>query len=113
MAIDCEGYPDEQAMTIVEMICGWPAVLASTLLTVAGITWRSAMMARAGAVLATPFMIYLFFTPRFRLIALPVLFAHYATAYALRRDRRVVAAALLTPFIVLASYVFLSAAAAR
>jgi hypothetical protein len=95
------------------VICGWPAVLASTLLTIAGITRRSAMIARAGAMIASPFMIFLFFTPRFRLIALPVLFAHYATAYALRRDRRVVAAAFFAPFIVLASYVFLLAATAR
>ena len=100
-------------MSIVEVICGWPAVFASTSLTVAGITRRSAVMARAGAVIATPFMIFLFFTPRFRLIALPVLVAHYVTAYALRRDRRVVAAALSAPFIVLASYVFLLAATAR
>ncbi len=92
-------------MTVVEIIFGWPAVCASLLVTASGIVLRAAKIALAGALIATPFMVYLFATPRFRLIALPVLCAHFATAYALRREGRVVAVAFFAPFVVLAAYV--------
>jgi len=59
-------------MTFIEIIFGWPAVFASIVLTSAGIAIRSWMVALVGAIIAAPFMLYLFGTPRFMLVVVPV-----------------------------------------
>lgn len=92
-------------MTFAEIVFGWPAVCASLLVTSAGIVLRTWRVALAGAFVAAPFMMYLFATPRFGLIALPVSAAHFAAAYALRSRGRLAGAALFAPFVFLAGYV--------
>jgi len=93
-------------MTFIEIIFGWPAVFTSIVITTAGITVRPWMVALIGAIIAAPFMFYLFGTPRFMLVAVPAAVAHFAAAYALHRGSRLFALVLFAPFVALAAYVF-------
>jgi hypothetical protein len=84
---------------------GWPAVIVSFLLTLLAIARSSSKFAVTGALFALPFMLYLFATPRFRLVALAAFGSHLAAAYALRRRSRTVAFMLFLPFVCLAAFV--------
>jgi hypothetical protein len=87
------------------VVFGWPAVVASVVLTSCGIALRRPALALAGAIVAVPFMLYLFASPGARWIAPPVALAHFATPFALRRSGRGLAALLLLPFVLLAAYI--------
>jgi hypothetical protein len=93
-------------MTFIEIIFGWPAVVTSIVITATGITVRSWAVALIGAIITIPFMFYLFGTPRFMLVSIPVAFAHFSVAYALDRGSRLFALVLFAPFVALAAYVF-------
>jgi hypothetical protein len=97
-------------MTFVEIIFGWPAIITSIVVTTTGIAVRSWVIAFIGAIIAIPFMFYLFGTPRFMLVPVPVAFAHFSVAYALYRGRRLSALVLFAPFVALVAYVALMVA---
>jgi hypothetical protein len=92
-------------MDFIEIIFGWPAVVTSIVITATGIAVRSWFVALIGAIIAIPFMFYLFGTPRFILVSVPVAIAHFSVAYAVYRGRRLPALVLFAPFVVLAAYV--------
>jgi hypothetical protein len=94
-----------KAMPLVAVIFGWPAVIVSVLLTLAGIAATRWSLVLAGAVLGTPFLLYLFLTPRFRLVALLVAVLYFASAGAVAHRSRAIALALTAPFVVLAAFV--------
>lgn len=87
------------------IVFGWPAVIASILITLTALVVRSSRLALTGAVVALPFMVYIFGGPRFRLIAPLIVGSHVAVAFALRRGRPGLALALALPFIALAAFV--------
>jgi hypothetical protein len=89
----------------VAMLFGWPAVVLSLGLTLTGIAagrWRPVF---AGALVAGPFLLYLFGTPRIGWVS-PVVGALYlGSAQAVARARLGLALALVMPFVILASFV--------
>jgi len=93
-------------MTFVEITFGCPAIITGIVVTTTGIAVRSWGVALIGAIIAVPFMFYLFGTPRFMLISVPVAFAHFSVAYVLYRGRRLSALVLFAPFVALAAYIF-------
>lgn len=92
-------------MPFVAVIFGWPAVMASILLTLAGIMSARWSLVLAGAAVGSPFLFYLFLTPRFRWVALPVAVLHFAAAGAVARRSRAAACVLVAPFVALAAVV--------
>ena len=92
-------------MNWVPTIFGWPAVVASILVTLVALVRGSSKLAVAGALLALPFMFYMFGTPRFRLVALPIFGSHLAAAYPLQRGNRTLALILFLPFACFAAFV--------
>ena len=93
------------AMPFVAVIFGWPAVIVSVLLTLAGIGATRWGFVLAGAVLGTPFLLYLFLTPRFQWVALLVAVLYFASAGAVAHRGRAIALALTAPFVALAAFV--------
>ena len=91
-------------MPIVALIFGWPAVIASIALSLAGIATTRSKMVLAGAMAACPFLFYLFLTPRFRWVAPPVALLLFLAVRAARRQPRT-ALLLVTPYVALAVFV--------
>jgi hypothetical protein len=91
-------------MAAVLMIFGWPAVITSVVLTVAGISTKRWSLVVAGAVVGSPFLLYLFLTPRFQLVALPVAALHFAAAAAIARNHQLAAVVLFAPFVGLVAF---------
>ena len=89
-------------MPLVAVVFGWPAVITSILLTLTGIAISRWHLVMGGAAVGSPFLFYLFLTPRFRLVALPVALLHFGAAQAVARGHRVAALALVAPFVALA-----------
>lgn len=87
------------------IVFGWPAVLTSIAVTILGLTAKRAALVVAGAVIALPFMFYLFASPRFTWIAVPVAVMHFASAYALHRGRVLLAWGGFLPFVITAGLV--------
>ena len=91
-------------MVIVLMSFGWPAVLVSLVLTVMGISTKRSSFVIWGAIVGCPFLMYLFLTPRFRVVAIPVGVLYFAAAWAVARNHRLAAVALFTPFVGLVTF---------
>ncbi len=87
------------------MIFGWPAVIASVVLALVGIATMRARMVLASAVVACPFLFYLFLTPRFRWVAPPVAVLLFLAARAAARTQRRTALLLVAPYIGLLVFV--------
>jgi hypothetical protein len=82
----------------VAIVCfGWPAIIASLLVSLAGLLLKRPVLMAVGGVLLLPFSIYL---TGYRVpgILLPLL--QFGSAYAIRRDKMRLAWLLLAPFIV-------------
>ena len=89
-------------MPLVAVVFGWPAIVASVILTFAGIAFSRWPLALAGAGVATPFLLYVWATPRFGAMAVPVALLYFAAAGAVARSRPYAALALTAPFVALA-----------
>jgi len=89
----------------VAVIFGWPAVIASIALALAGAATTRTKMVLAGAMVACPFLFYLFLTPRFRWVAPPVAVLLFLSARAAARRRRGTALVLVAPYVALAMFV--------
>src|SRR6267142_5467519 len=92
-------------MPLVAVVFGWPAVITSIVLTLAGIAASRWRLVLGGAVVGSPFLFYLFLTPRFGSVALPAALLHFAAVPAVARGHRVAALALAAPFVALAMVV--------
>ena len=89
-------------MALIAIVFGWPAVVTSVLLTFTGIAMSRWRLAVGGAAAGSGFLFYLFVTPRFRWIALPVALLHFGAAWAVKRGHRLAALDLAAPFVALA-----------
>ena len=90
---------------IVAAIFGWPAILTSILLAVLGIATGRSRLVLAAALLACPFLFYLFLTPRMRWIAPPAATLMFVAAAATARGHRLAAIALAAPYFGVALFV--------
>jgi hypothetical protein len=87
------------------LVFGWPAVIVSLALTMGGIAlgrWRAVL---AGALVGSPFLFYLFASPRTRWLSLTVAVLYYGSARAAARSQQALAFAMATPFVLLAGLV--------
>ena len=87
------------------ILLGWPAVAVGVLFTLFAVVRRSSKLALLGTLLEIPFMLYLFGTPRFKPLALPILAANLAAILALSRGNRGIALMLFMPFVYVAIFV--------
>jgi hypothetical protein len=84
---------------------GWPAVIASITLVMVGIARARGYLVLVGALLACPFLLYLFASPRIRWLA-PIVGALYVwSSAAAGRSQRGLALFMTTPFVLLAGFV--------
>lgn len=88
------------------IVFGWPFVIVSAVAFVTGLLARAGWLVLAGAVLAAPFCLYLFGTPRFRWYGLVALLMNFVAVWAQARGRSVLAAASVVPFMALAAFVY-------
>ena len=91
-------------MPIVAVIFGWPAVIASIALVLAGVATGRTKMVLAGAIVACPFLFYLFLTPRFQWVAPPMAVLLFLAARATARRQRPTALLLVAPYVGLAVF---------
>lgn len=92
-------------MTWAQVLLGWPAILGSLLVSVAGIVLRRGTMLVIGAVLVSGFAwLYLLSWPMFRGVAYLLPLLHLAGAYAVQRRRRWIACLCLLPHAFVAIY---------
>lgn len=80
-------------------------MIASIAVTILGLAIRRAALVVAGAAVALPFMFYLFASPRFTWMAVPVAAMHFGSAYAVRRGRVLLAWCGFLPFVIAAALV--------
>ena len=92
-------------MPIVAVIFGWPAVIASIALVLAGVATTRTKMVLAGAIVACPFLFYLVLTPRFQWVAPPVAGLLFLAVRATARRQRGTALFLVAPYVGLAVFV--------
>ena len=92
-------------MPIVAVIFGWPAVIASVALALVGIATTRTKKVLAGAIVACPFLFYLFLTPRFRWVAPSAGVLLFLAVRATARRQRGKALLLVAPYVGLAVFV--------
>ncbi len=82
---------------LVQIIFGWPAVITSILLSIAGIKLKKPALLIASGIICIPFTYYI--SNGFRNPAALLPLFQFASAYALTRDRQLIAWLLITPLI--------------
>jgi hypothetical protein len=94
-----------EGVPIVAVIFGWPAVLTSTLLALFGIATGRSRLVLAAALIACPFLFYLFLTPKMRWVTPLVATLMFVAAGATARGHRLAAIALVAPYFGVALFV--------
>ena len=89
----------------VAVVFGWPAVIVSILLALGGIATTRSKTGLAGAIVACPFLFYLFLTPRLQWVAPPVAVLLFLAARAVARRRHRTALVMVAPYVGLAVFV--------
>jgi hypothetical protein len=92
-------------MPFIAIVLGWPAVIASIVITLYGFAsgrWRLVM---TGACLAVPFLAYLSLTPRFGFAAPLAGVSYFAAVWAIARGRWTVGLVLVAPYFAVAALV--------
>jgi hypothetical protein len=82
---------------LVQIIFGWPAVITSILLSIAGIRLKKPALLIASGIICIPFIYYI--SNGFRNPAALLPLFQFTSAYALMRNRELVAWLLITPLI--------------
>lgn len=90
---------------IVAILFGWPAVIASIGLVLAGIARGRSRATLVGGLVGCPFLLYLFASPRIGLLAVIVGLLYLGSSHAVAQSRRVLALAMAAPFVLLAGFV--------
>ena len=89
----------------VAVLFGWPAVVLSLAITLPGIAGGRWRVALAGTLMGSPFLLYLFGSPRIGWLSLVVGALHLGSALAVARSRRALGLAMAMPFVLLASFI--------
>src|SRR5687768_5608701 len=89
------------AMTdiLVQIIFGWPAIITSILLSIAGVWWKKPALLIAAGIVCIPFTYYL---SGIRLYALILPLFQFGSAYAVMRQQNLIAWLLIAPLIIVA-----------
>ncbi len=95
-------FPWTSSILFVPIVFGWPAVVLSLALTFSGIGVGRWWLTLAGTLIASPFLLYVFATPRIGWFAAFVGASYLASAQAVARSQPAYALALATPFMLLA-----------
>ena len=82
---------------LVQIIFGWPVVLLSLAVTVAGIWMRKPWMVLLGGVLCFPFTVYLYGFTYLHFFAFLLPFFQFGAAWAVRAGRKILPWILLVP----------------
>ena len=82
---------------LVQIIFGWPVVLLSLAVTVAGIWMRKPWMVALGGALCIPFTVYLFGFTYLHFFAFLLPFFQFGAAWAVRAGRKILPWILLVP----------------
>jgi hypothetical protein len=82
---------------LVQAIFGWPAIIASILLSVAGVWLKKPALVVASGIICIPFTYYISNGFRNPALLLPLL--QFASAYAITRQRNLLAGFLITPLL--------------
>ena len=82
---------------LVQIIFGWPAVITSILLSIAGIRLKKPALLIASGIICIPFIYYI--SNGFRNPAALLPLFQFASAYALTRNRELISWLLITPLI--------------
>lgn len=84
---------------LIQIVFGWPAIITSILLSIAGVWWKKPNLLVAAGIVCIPFTYYLsgFRTPA---VILPLF--QFGSAYAITRRRNLLAWLLIVPIIVIA-----------
>lgn len=93
--------------TLLIMIMGWPGILASLALSLAGIARQQPVALLIGAVLAVPYAWYLNAFPLFSGVGLVLPLFQLGAALAMYHGRRWLASLCLLPFISITSWLAL------
>ena len=89
-------------MPVVAILFGWPAIVASVVLVMTGISLSRWPLTLAGAAVAMPFLLYVWASPRFgATTAVPVALLYFGAAWAVARGRTGMAFAFSAPFLAL------------
>lgn len=89
---------------LVQLIFGWPGIIASLAFSVAGILSRRFVFSVIGAVLAIPISLYLGATPKFEYFMVFLPLFQFGSAYFIRKGWLKLAWILLVPFGLTASW---------
>lgn len=89
---------------LVQMIFGWPFIITSLLLSVAGVALRRHQLLVAGALFFMPPSLYLSGYPGIRWLALLLPFSILGAAYLVRRNRSGIAWLLLIPPVLISGW---------
>jgi hypothetical protein len=82
---------------LVQIIFGWPVILLSLAITVAGILKKWPWMVALGGALCIPFTFYLFGFTYLRYLAFLLPFFQFGAAWAVRAGRKILPWILLVP----------------
>jgi hypothetical protein len=85
----------------VQIIFGWPAIITSILLSIAGIRLKKPALLIASGIICIPFTYYI--SNGFRNPAALLPLFQFVSAYALTRDRQLIAWLLITPVIMVSA----------
>lgn len=86
--------------SLVQIFFGWPAIIASILISIGGVWLKKPVLLVAAGVICIPFTYYISGGFRSPAVALP--FLQFGSAYAVRRQKTLFAWLLLAPMIIVA-----------
>lgn len=86
---------------IVQIVFGWPAIITSIFLSVAGVWLKNPRVLVAAGVIGIPFAAYLTAASHLPGLLLPLF--QFGSAYAITRQKMLIAWLLITPMIVAAT----------
>lgn len=88
---------------LLQMIFGWPAIITSILLSIAGVWLKKPAFLVAAGIVGLPFAAYM--TAGYRVPGLLMSFFQFGSAYAVNRQRAGIAWLLVTPMIIFAAMI--------
>src|SRR5574341_1267596 len=83
---------------LVQIVFGWPAIITSILLSVAGVWLKKPALLVAAGIVCIPFTYYISNGFRAPTLALPLF--QFASAYAIKRQKNQLAWLLITPMVI-------------
>jgi hypothetical protein len=84
---------------LIQIIFGWPAIITSILLSIAGVWMRKPALSIAAGIVCIPFTYYL---SGFRMPAVILPFFQFGSAFAIRLQKYSLAWLFITPIVIIA-----------